>query len=258
MFALPQMGLILLLSFFALQAPAAPPASAPAETTSEPAPQRASADELKALAARVSFYRGRLVRETSGFHIDIPPGFHVLDNADARSVEAALGLPPDAHLIAWAVEQNLPLTDPALWAVKLRWMSDGLVRASSEELDAAGLLNAAHTQPHIPRLAGSGGKLLRFVSPPTLNNSVVAWVEERQPDGEKKSVFDCHALRLARKGVLEFSIVGADDKLAKSCMATLLVFTNQVKFEPALDYPVQVTGNSVAAYSLSGLVAQTQ
>jgi hypothetical protein len=233
-------------------------ASAATQDESETTPRVASAEDLRWLASRVTFYRGRFERPTTGYTLTIPSAFHLLDNADARRMEAAFGHPLDKKLVAWGVEQNLALTDPALWVVRMRWMNEGLVVASAGELDATGLLNAARTQTHVPRLASSGGSLQRFVAAPAHDGNVIYWVEERLPEGAKTSVFDCHALRLARKGVLEFSIVGARDALQKSCLATLRAFAQTVTFEPALDYPTVTAGVVLAPYSLSGLIAQTQ
>lgn len=252
-----RLGVLLLATCLASAASARQPADA-APAAEDPAPARVSSEEWRGIANRVVFYRGRFERPTTGYTMIIPTDFHLLDNADARRLEIALGHPDDKHLVAWAVDRNIALTDPQLWVVRVRWMNEGLVVASSGELDAAGLLKAAQTQPHVPRLAGSGGKLQRFVAAPARNGNEIDWVEQRQPDAAKSSVYDCHALRLARKGVLEFSIVGAGENRQAFCLATLRAFAQNVSFDPELEYPANTEGNKLAPYSLSGLIAQTQ
>lgn len=221
-------------------------------------PQRASPQELRHVASRVTFYRGRFERTITGYTMEIPAGFHLIDSNDARLLDAALGRPFDKRLVASVSELNLALTDPQLWLVRVRWMNEGLVVASAGELDAKGLFDAARSQTHVPRLASSGGTLQGFVAPPTRTGAEVDWVEERLPEGAKTTVFDCHALHLARKGVLEFSIVGASAALQKTCLATVREFAHSVTFEPSLDYPAAAGSNFRAPYSLSGLIAQTQ
>jgi hypothetical protein len=247
-------------SVAAAASPAHPAAAsvAPAAAT-PPAPQRATPAELRDIVATVTFFRGRFSRTGLGLKFDIPPrGYRMLDGNDARHVHTALEGADDTHLIGWVVGEYGVLTDPAVHPVQLRWLGDGLVVASPGELDAAGLLKAANAQPHLPRLAGSDGRLLRFVSAPAQTDHLIVWSEERQAENSKKSAFDCHALRLARKGVLEFSIVGADAATARTCVATLQEFAAGAHFEPNYEYPAQTEGNFFAVYSLSGLIAQTQ
>ena len=105
---------------------------------------------------------------------------------------------------------------------------------------------------------GAGGTLLGYDVAPERQGSTIVWSEERQPEGAATSVFDCHALRLARKGVLEFSIVGADAKAAKSCTDELRALATAVRFDASSDYPAQIQGERVAVYSLVGLITQTQ
>jgi hypothetical protein len=240
--------------------PAHPAAATVDPGTATPAaPQRASPAELRDIAASVTFFRGRFSRTGIGLKFDIPPrGYRMLDGNDARRVHTALEGADDTHLIGWVVGEYGVLTDPALRPVQLRWLGDGLVVASPGELDAAGLLKAANAQPHLPRLAGSDGRLVRFVSAPAQTDHLIVWSEERQAENSKKSAIDCHALRLARKGVLEFSMVGVDTATARTCIATLQEFAADAHFEPKYEYPTQTEGNFFAVYSLSGLIAQTQ
>ncbi|HEY8009704.1 MAG TPA: DUF2167 domain-containing protein [Rudaea sp.] len=249
-------ALFLCLSLAAGSSVAQPAADEP--PPADAVPQRASPQELRHVASRVTFYRGRFERTITGYTMEIPAGFHLIDSNDARLLDAALGRPFDKRLVASVMELNLALTDPQLWLVRVRWMNEGLVVASAGELDAKGLLDAARSQTHVPRLAGSGGTLQRFVVPPTRTGAEVDWVEERLPEGAKTTVFDCHALHLARKGVLEFSIVGASAGLQKTCLATVREFAQSVSFDPSLDYPAVPGSNFLAPYSLSGLIAQTQ
>jgi hypothetical protein len=241
----------------------AAPTSAAAQTSSSSADQgepvrRATPAELRSLAEHVAFLRGRYAREAIGMRMDIPRGQHLLAGAEARRADIALRGVDDAHLIGWMIADNKNLTDANLHIVRLRWRHDGLVAGDAATLEPAALLDAAHAQPRVPRLAGTDGALLRYVDAPVREGSTVIWSEERQPENAKTSVFDCHALRLARKGVLEISIVGADAKAAKSCVGELGALAATVHFEAESDYPARIQGERLATYSLSGMITQTQ
>lgn len=247
------------------------PTAAPARTTTSPTashapepaadaepPRRATPAELQRLAEALSFQRGRFVREAIGMTFDIPRGQHLLVGADARRVDTALGGESDTHLIAWMIPADKTLTDPNLHVVRMRWRHDGLVAIDSAPLDPAALLAAAQGRARVPRLSGSGGTLLGYDAAPQREGSTVIWSEERQTEGAAASVFDCHALRLARKGVLELSILGADAKAAKSCTDELRALAAAVRFDASSDYPAQVQDERLAVYSLVGLITQTQ
>lgn len=248
---------------------AAPAASAPAKTAgsvaaahaAEPAtdaPRRATPAELRRLAEILPFQRGRFVREAIGMTFDIPRGQHLLVGAEARRVDTALSGESDTHLIGWMIPADKTVTDSNLHIVRMRWRHDGLVATDAAPLDPAALLEAARAQTRVPRLSGSGGTLLRYDVAPERQGPMVVWSEERQLDGAPASVFDCHALRLARKGVLELSILGADAKAAKTCTDELRALTAAVRFDASTDYPAQIDGERLAVYSLVGLITQTQ
>lgn len=232
--------------------------SAPGPATEADPPRRATPTELKRLAETVVFERGRFVREAIGMRMDIPRGQHIVAGTDARRVDTALRGENDTHLIGWVIDANKTLTDPNLRIVRLRWRHDGLVAPNPAPFDPAALIEGANARAPMPRLSGSGGTLLRYEAAPVREGSTVLWSEERQPAGESKSVYDCHALRLARKGVLELSIIGVDAKTAKSCPDELGALAASVRFEPELDYPAQIEGERLAPYSLGALIAQTQ
>jgi len=234
----------------------AQPASSPADGT-EPA-RRATPADLRRLADHAAFLRGRYVREAIGMRLDIPRGQHLLAGAEARRVDTALRGVDDAHLIGWMIDENKNVTDANLRIVRLRWRHDGFVASDAAALEPAMLLDAARARPRVPRLAGSGGALLRYADAPERDGPTVVWSEERQPDDASTSVFDCHALRLARKGVLEISIVGVDAKAAKSCVGRLRDMAASVHFEAETDYSAWARGERLAAYSLSGMITQTQ
>jgi hypothetical protein len=233
-----------------------PPSPEPA-TEAEP-PRRATPAELQRLAEKVDFLRGRFVREAIGMRLDIPRNQHLLAGADARHADTALRGEYDAYLVGWMIAANKTLTDANLRIVRVRWRHDGLVAAESTMPDADALVEAAHARAYAPRLFGSGGSLLRYDSPPARDGATVVWSEERQLDGAKASVFDCHAVRLARKGVLEFSIAGVDAKAAKSCVGELSSLAASVQFDAGTDYPAQAEGEPPAPYTLDALIAQTQ
>ncbi len=169
----------------------------------------------------------------------------------------ATGHPDDPDVVAWIVALNQPVTNPQTWVVRVRWRGDGLIAATPADLETK-QLEAAMARPAEKRLASSAGTFKRFVDEPELVGHVVDWVEERTPAVGKGPVFDCHAVRLARRGILEFSIIGVSEAVSKTCGATLQGFTEKLTFDGEHDYPDQPGTNPKAAYSLAGLVTQTK
>ena len=224
----------------------------------EPPPRRATPEELQRVSDSVIFQRGRFVREAIGLTFDIPRGQHVLTAADARRVDTALRGENDVHLIGWMVAADKTVTSPNLRIVRMRWRHDGLVDANSASLQTTALLDVAHSRPRVPRLSGSDGTLVRYSVPPTREGVNYLWSEERKPEDMSTSVYDCHALHLARKGVLELSIVGVDAATASSCTDELRALLTGVHFDPGADYPAQIQDEHPAVYSLAGLITQTQ
>ncbi|MFT3790612.1 MAG: hypothetical protein QM741_05960 [Rudaea sp.] len=233
---------------------AAPGSSAEADSP----PRRATPAELRRLAEKLGFQRGRFVREAIGMSLDVPRGQHLLTGSDARLADTALRGESDPYLIGWIVPADKTVTDANLRIVRLRWRHDGLVAGDAAALDPTALLDLVHTKTNMPRLASSGGTLLGYDVAPVREASTLVWSEERQPDGSSTRVHDCHALRLARRGVLEISITGVDAKTAKTCTDELRTIAATVRFEPDSDYPAQIRGERLAPYSLAGLITQTQ
>jgi hypothetical protein len=226
-------------------------APAPADTTT-PADKVPS---LREVAAHVQWYRGNYSRTATGFEFQIPSNYHLAENNDARNLEMASGHPDDPDAVAWIAPLNEVLTNPQAWVIRVRWRGDGLITASSADLESK-QLETAMALPAEKRLASSGGNFKRFVDEPQLVGHVVDWVEERNVNG--KGVFDCHAVRLARRGLLEFSIIGVSEAIAKNCAETLHAFTDKVSFDESHEYPQQAGTNPKAAYSLTNLVTQTK
>jgi hypothetical protein len=233
--------------------------SAPASTAETEPVRRATPVELKRLADTVDFQHGRFMREALGLRLDIPRGQHLLAGTDARDADTALRGENDPLLIGWMIDENKTLTDANLRIARLRWLHDGLIALPPAALDSAALLDTAHSRPLMARIFSSGGTLIRYVTPPLRDGSLVTWSEERQPiDATKARAYDCHALRLARKGVLEISIAGVDAKAAKTCVGELETLAATIQFEAASDYPAQPGDERLAPYSLDALIAQTQ
>ena len=247
---------------YAATAGAATPPAKGAKAEPAPTPAEAKADtqpppSLRQVAAHVQWYRGGYSRIATGFEFTIPATFHLAENNDARNLEMASGHPDDNDLVAWAVPLSVQVTNPQVWVVRIRWRGDGLVNADPAELDTKQVEAARSRQPE-KRLASSGGTFKRFVDPPELSGHVVDWVEERTPANGKGSLFDCHAVRLARRGILEFSIVGVSEAVQKGCADTLRAFTDKLTFDDTHEYPAQPGTNPKAPYSLAALVAQTR
>ena len=168
----------------------------------------------------------------------VPTTFHLAENSDARNLEMATGHPDDPDVVAWIVALNQPVTNPQTWVVRVRWRGDGVIAATPADLETK-QLEAAMARPAEKRLASSAGTFKRFVDEPELIGHVVDWVEERTPASGKGPVFDCHAVRLARRGILEFSIIGVSEAVSKTCGATLQAFTEKLTFDGEHEYPDQ-------------------
>ncbi|MBS0589578.1 MAG: hypothetical protein JSR65_02950 [Proteobacteria bacterium] len=220
--------------------------------------RKATPVELQRLAEKTAFQRGQFVREALGMSLTIPREMHLLAGADARKADMALRGEDDPQLIGWMTDVHKTLTDSPLRPIRIRWRHDGLVPLNPAPFDPQQLLEAARTQARVPRLSGSEGQLVGYDSAPVREDSLVFWSEERRPDGAKAGVHDCHVLRLARKGVLELSIVGVDALTAKTCLTELRTLAASVRFMPKQDYPAVPGGEPKAAYSLGALIAQTQ
>ena len=247
---------------YAATSGAATPPAKGAKAAPEAAPAAAATDaqpppSLRQVAAHVQWYRGGYSRIATGFQFTIPATFHLAENNDARNLEMASGHPDDNDLVAWAVPLNVQVTSPQVWVVRIRWRGDGLVNADPAELDTKRVEAAMSRQPE-RRLASSGGTFKRFVDAPELSGHVVDWVEERTPASGKGALFDCHAVRLARRGILEFSIVGVSEAVQKGCAETLRAFTDKLTFDDLHEYPAQPGTSPKAPYSLAALVAQTR
>lgn len=241
-------------------------APALAQDTAAKAPEAATAatpeamtpDKFRELVQRVTFFRGSYAREITGYSFAIPKGWHFADNADARRLEAGVGRPDDQFLAVWIVSETQPLTQQSP-VVRVRWRGEGLVQTGTIEDIAPDLLvTFAEKHPAEQRLASSPGKFLRYVTPPLLDNKTASWVEERAGADAKGSVFDCHAVHLARRGFLEFSMIGVDANTSNTCAATLRMFTDSLKFEPSRDYPATIEGHAKAPYNLAQLITQTK
>jgi hypothetical protein len=245
----------------ALALSACVPAFAQDKAAKEPevavTPEAMTPDKFHELVQRVTFYRGAYAREITGYSFAIPKGWHLADNADARRLESGMGRPDDQYLAAWIVAESSPLTQQSP-IVRVRWRGDGLVQTGTIEDISADLL-VAFAEKHTPeqRLVSSPGKFQHFVAPPLLDNKTAAWVEERA-DASNGSVFDCHAVHLSRRGFLEFSMIGVDANTSKTCAATLRMFTDSLKFDPARDYPAAIEGVAKAPYNLAQLITQTK
>jgi len=233
-------------------------AKAPETAAASAAPEAMKPEQFHELVQRVTFYRGAYAREITGFSFTIPKGWHLADNADARRLEAATGRPEDQFLAAWVTPEAVPLTQTSP-VVRVRWRGDGLITTGTIEDIAPDLLVAfAEKHPPEQRLASSPGKFIRYVAPPLLDNKTALWVEERADASGKGSVFDCHAVHRARRGLLEFSMIGADTNTQKTCPATLRMFADSLKFDPARDYPASTEGYAKAPYNLAQLITQTK
>jgi hypothetical protein len=203
-----------------------------------------------------TYQRGTFDRSTIGFMIDIPEHFHLLSGNDVRRIEHAAQQPLDRHEVAWMVHESVALDAPAAWHVRVRWLSDGWV-AVNGSLDASRLLLDAQ-RGSASKLAGSRGELIGFAVAPSYSGGVADWVEERLPAHASASVLDCHALRLGRRGVVEFSVVAAPPGSQALCDASVRLLARSTRFEPGAEYSPAGVGAAHAPYTLEDLVAGTR
>jgi hypothetical protein len=203
-----------------------------------------------------TYQRGTFDRSTIGFSIDIPEHFHLLAGNDVRRIENAAQQPLDTHEVAWVVHESVALDDSAAWHVRVRWLSDGWV-AVNGSLDAWRLLREAQSGV-ASRLAGSGGALIGFAVAPSYSGGIADWVEERIPAHANSGVLDCHAVRLGRRGVVEFSVLAAPPGSQALCDASVRLLARSTRFEPGAEYSPAGIGAAHAPYTLEGLVAGTR
>ena len=206
--------------------------------------------------AEAPVFRGKYERPSMGLTLGLPDHFRALSSVDARRIETALGQATDDREVAWVLHEEVPLSGAASWHVRVRWLDDGWVDASVPR-DAERLLRAAQGAKATARLAGSGGDLLGFAVAPSFAANTADWVEERLPDGASASVLDCHALRLGRKGVLEFSVVGAPAGSQALCNASVRLLAHRARTDNGAEYPQRAPADVGAApYTLEDLVTQ--
>jgi hypothetical protein len=240
-----------------------PAAVAPPPESSAPTRSADSVPEVPLTFARASaeahYVRGRLARDSMGLILGLPDHFHALGSVDTRRIETSLGQPLDEREIAWVLHESVPLSDSAGWHVRVRWLKDGWVAATAIP-DVEHLLRVAQQGgAGSPRLVGSGGDLLGYAVAPSFTSGVADWVEERLPDGAAASVLDCHAVRLGRTGVLEFSIVGAPAGSQALCDASVRLLARRAAVDHGAEYSSAVAADAVRApYSLAQLITQRQ
>jgi len=235
-------------------------AKAPVRSTEPDTPARAPTPEelappnLRQALHNATFLRGAMERSLMGFQLQIPDHFHALSASDARRIEASLRQPPDAHLVGWIAHESVALDAPDAWHVTARWHNDGWVGGGGDPLDPWPLLQAAQHAGGT-RLAGSGGDLIGYTVAPSSFDGVIDWVEERLPAQASASVLDCHALRLGRRGVLEFTVSGQPIGSQQLCNATVKLLARQAKLDPGAEYSSAPPDGLKAPYTLRELVA---
>ncbi|GMV27907.1 MAG: hypothetical protein AMXMBFR59_00320 [Rhodanobacteraceae bacterium] len=187
-------------------------------------------------ARRAVFNRGRYTRDAIGVSIDVPSKFRLISATDARRLDRSRGRSEDPRVLAWVIHERLSLADPDAWHVTARWNSDGWV--GTTPLDGPALLEAAlANKTPTPRVLVSQGELIGYAAAPRFEDQVLDWAEERVLVNSDEQVVDCHALRLGRRGALEFSIVGMPTKSLALCHETVRLLATRSSFMPGKEYP---------------------
>ncbi|WP_257389118.1 DUF2167 domain-containing protein, partial [Tahibacter caeni] len=181
------------------------------------------------------FNRGRYTRDAIGVTIDVPSKFRLISGADARRMDRARGRNEDSRGMGWIIHEKLALTDPDAWHVNVRWLSDGWIAAAP--LDPVALLDdAQRNKSPKPHVLVSNGDLLGYAAAPQFDGQVLDWAEERLLVNSDDRVVDCHALRLGRRGALEFSVVGMPAASAALCQTTVRLLASRAIFMQGKEY----------------------
>lgn len=209
-------------------------------------------------ARRAVFNRGRYTRDAIGVSIDVPSKFRLVNATDARRLDRSRGRNEDPRVLAWVIHERLSLADPDAWHVTARWHSDGWV--GTGPLDGPALLEAAHAnKTPAPRVLVSQGDLIGYAAAPRFEDQVLDWAEERVLANSDEQVVDCHALRLGRRGVLEFSIVGMPTKSLALCHETVRLLATRSSFLPGKEYPPAAPAEGLRApYTVAALATHAQ
>lgn len=229
-------------------------AAAPAESAPPPVAARPAEVLSYAEAARRAVVnRGRWMREAIGLTVDVPPRFRLITATDVRRLDHARGRNEDARSLGWIIHENLSLADPDAWHVVMRWHSEGWIATAA--LEPAALLEAAlaNRAPQA-RVAVSTGDLVGYAIAPQFDGQVLDWAEERVLANSDEQVVDCHALRLGRRGFLEFSITGMAPKSAALCHASVRLLAERSSFMPGREYaPAAPSEGLRAPYTVAAL-----
>jgi hypothetical protein len=209
-------------------------------------------------ARRAVFNRGRYTRDAIGVNIDVPSKFRLISAADARRLDQSRGRTEDSHGLAWIIHEKLNLADPDAWHISARWHSDGWV--GTGPLDGATLLDAAlANKTPAPHVVVSQGDLIGYAVAPQFDGQVLDWAEERVLVNSDEQVVDCHAVRLGRRGVLEFSIVGMPTKSLALCHETVRLLAARSSFLPGKEYPPAPPAEGLrASYTLASLATHAR
>lgn len=210
-------------------------------------------------ARRAVFNRGRYTRDAIGITIDVPAKFRLISATDARRLDQARGRTEDARGLGWIIHERLSLADPDAWHVSARWHSDGWIDAAAA-LDGATLLEAALSNTAAaPRVLVSQGDLIGYAVAPQFDGQVLEWAEERVLANSDTQVVDCHALRLGRRGALEFSVVGMPPGSAALCQSTVRLLATRSTFLPGKEYPPAPPAEGLRApYTVASLATHAK
>jgi hypothetical protein len=209
-------------------------------------------------ARRAVFNRGRYTRDAIGVTIDTPSKFRLISATDARRLDQSRGRAEDPRGLGWIIHERLSLADPDAWHVSARWHSDGWVGAVP--LDGPALLEAAlASKTPAPLVLVSQGDLVGYAVAPQFDGQVLDWAEERVLVNSDEQVVDCHAVRLGRRGVLEFSIVGMPTKSLALCHETVRLLATRASFLPGKEYPPAAPAEGLRApYTVAALATHAR
>ncbi len=188
---------------------------------------------------RLPFQRRNVRLAHSYTNIDIPQHFRFVDRPALRDLFYARGRGlPDA-VSGLIVHESVELRSQDPWLVLIRWLPIGNVAADrANRWNTAEMLDAAQRQGRLRRATGLAADqgsvtLAGFVEAPVFDTASqrLTWVERLDPLSGGEPRLDCHAVRLARRGVLWFTIESIAASRQELCLRTVRLMADRAVFD---------------------------
>jgi len=176
--------------------------------------------------------------------IDVPAHFHFYDRASLAALYADSGEGPSEVTVGWLVHESVDLADEDEWHVDVAWIGEGFVAEGDlatrnpESLLAQGRLVTEEQSAHLE--TGSSISLVRYAQTPTLDTPLhrATWVEEYavKEKGDVENKLDCYAAKLARGGVMLYSIDEIEPEREELCLRSVRLASTRTTFAAGQTY----------------------